>query len=716
MKGQQVKIQFKSWFAAALVPAVVASFPAFAADGQDADMEEITVVGAVSRYSATKSDTPILEIARSVSIETQQDLIDKGALDLADAYLYSPGVFGERYGFATRGDWLSVRGLGVPEYRDSLQALFGNYNNARPDIYTIEQVEILKGPASVLYGQGSPGGIVNIVSKTPKATAANEVVAEVGSFNRAQLGFDSTGPLTDDGKWLYRVVALHRDTETQTNYVDEKRTVFAPSITWRPTDATNITALVNVNRTDSDTGAQFFPIEGTLNPAPNGEFIDFDTYAGEPAFNRYNTDSTSVTLLADHQLNDIWSIETTARVTEGESDYNQAWPAFIGGDRYARNPDGSLYENGTVPRSFYLADNTSDQKAIDTRARAYFSTGTISHELMIGLQYQDVETDSDTAYMYALGYDFATGGPDANLGDRFWLNLFDPVFDSDVPDQSLIDQFYSDTPGSTTRDLGLYVNDQIDVGRLSISLGLRHDEVETETASTTQDDQATSYSIGALYAFDSGISPYASYAESFEPVVGTDGITGEPLKPREGEQVEVGLKYQPPGTRAYVTLAWFDIEESNLSNPNAIVGANSQQEGVSEVDGAELEALIPVGDFTLELNASRVNTKDPDGFQFASVPENQASAWLEWTPSLLSGFKSGLGVRYVGDSQNGADSLVTPSYTLVDMMVGYRLDNWTFRLNAHNITDKEYMATCLSRGDCFLGEKRSVVGTVSYNF
>ena len=680
------------------------------------DMEEITVVGAVSRYSATKSDTPILEVSRSLSIETREDLSDKGALNLADAYLYSSGVFGEQYGFATRGDWLSVRGMGVPEYRDSLQALFGSYNNARPDIFTIEQVEILKGPASVLYGQGSPGGIVNVVSKAPKAQASTRLTVEAGNNRHAEIGLDSTGKLTDDGTWLYRLVALYGDSESQVDYVGEERVVFAPSITWHPSDSTNITALLNVNRTDSDTGAQFFPIAGTLNPAPNGSFIDFDTYTGEPGFNRYDTDSTSLTFLADHQFNPVWSIESTARITRGESDYGQAWPAFIGGSRYVFEADGSLYGNGKVPRTFYVAEGQSDQAAIDTRARADFATGSVGHELMIGVQYQDVETDTDSAYLFALGYDFATGGPDATFGDRYWLNLFEPQYTGDIPDQAVIDTFFSDSPSSTTRDFGIYVNDQIDLGRLGISVGVRHDRVETRSAAATQRDDATSFSVGALYAFDAGFAPYVNYAESFEPVVGTDTLTGEPLKPREGEQVEVGLKYQPPGSRAFVTLAWFDIRESNLSNPNAIVGANSQQEGVSNVDGAEFEALLPIGDFSFELNASHVKTANPNGFSFASVPENQASAWMEWTPAAWAGFKSGFGIRYVGESQNGTDSLETPSYTLLDFMVGYRTGDWRFQVNAHNLTDKEYIATCLGRGDCFLGEKRTVVGSVTYDF
>jgi len=298
------------------------------------EIEEVVVTAAMTRYGATKSDVPIMEMARSVSIETQQDLLDKGALNLADAYVYSAGVTGERYGFATRGDWVAVRGLDVPEYRDSLQALFGNYNNTRPDIYTIEQVEILKGPASVLYGQGSPGGIVNVVSKTPREDQRNEIVVDAGNFSRRQIAADVGGALDDAGHWRYRLVAVYRDTDSQVDYVSEEARVLAPSLRYSPSADTEVTLLGTFQRNDNDTGAQFHSVYGTLLPAPNGEYIPWDAYTGEPGFNRYDTDSDSLTLLANHRINDVWSLEATARWTDGSSDYRQAWVSFFGGERY----------------------------------------------------------------------------------------------------------------------------------------------------------------------------------------------------------------------------------------------------------------------------------------------------------------------------------------------------------------------------------------------
>ncbi len=679
----------------------------------DEPIDEIVVEGRLSRFSATKSATPIMETARSVSIENHQQILDRGALNLADTYLYKPGVTGETFGFATRGDWVKVRGLDVPEYRDSLQGLFSNYNNTRPDIYTIEQVEILKGPASVLYGQGSPGGLVNVVSKLPGRDPHHELAIEYGNFDRIQIATDLNGTLDADGRWLYRLVALYRQSDSQVDFVAEDAIVFAPSITFHPSDNTDITLLANYQKTDSDSGAQFLPIFGTLLPAANGQFIDNNTYTGEPGFNRYNTETLSWSVLANHQINEIWSTEVTARASSGEADYQQAWSAFIGGDRYVRNPDGSLYQEGTVPRSFYLSEASSDQSAIDVRARADFDTGSVSHEMLFGLQYQDVSTDNDQSYNYAMGYNFS---PDPSTwDDRFWINVFNPVYGSVPTAAELLPLF--DAPEANTKDLGFYVSDRISIDNWRFTLGLRADDVETDTGTDTQKDDAISASVGVLYRFESGVSPYASYAESFEPVVGTDVVTGAALKPQEGRQTEVGLKYQHSSTPSYVTVAWFDIEQSNLPNPNSLPSAPSQQEGISKIEGIEIEGVIAMGDLYLEINASHLDTQSPNDFRLASIPEDQASAWLGYRPQgQLAGFKSGLGIRYVGESWDGTDTLKTASHTLADLMLGYEMQSWDFTLNVRNIADEEYFATCLSRGDCFPGENRTVIGKAIFKF
>ncbi len=713
----------------ALVMGLACAAPAWAQSSGEGDPEEsrqetVIVTGTTGSFGATKTETPIVETARSLSVETSDMFIDKGALKLAETLTYVAGVTAEPYGFSTRGDFPFSRGLSIPRYRDSIQELFGSYNSTRADVYTIEQVEVLKGPASVLYGQGSPGGIVNYVSKTPLEEFGGEIAAQVGNYEHYQIAGDVTGPVAgSDGKLLYRMVGLYRDTGTQIDQVDETTSVLMPSLSWLPTPDTKFTVIGLLQDTDSDAAAQFIPVDGTLTPhSVTGEYLDTNVYVGEPGFNRYNTESQQVTLLGEHRINDVFKLEGTALWRSGEADYHQAWPVFYG-PRYlnqileatpalqaAADLQGLTFTDTTVPRTFYQGDNTFDQLAGDLRLRAEFSTGDFDHHVLAGVQYQDVETDSDSAYYFGGG---------VLAGDfRYVLDLADPVY-GNYPDQATFDAIYSDTPASTVQDLGIYVSDQISYENWRFTLGVRSDNVENDSGTVVQEDDAISTSVGVLYRFDNGFAPYASYSESFETVVGTDTSTGNPLKPQEATQYEVGVKYEPRAFPGLITINYFDIEISNLDNPNSLPGAASQQEGVGKLKGFEFESHVQLEEVYLQAAISTLDAEDPNGFQLAAAPETQASLWASWRPEgRWSGFKTGTGIRYVGEtvSENGTLRYVTPDYTLGDLMVGYEWDTWDFQVNARNLTDEEYLTGCLTRGDCFPGQRRTVVASLRYKF
>ncbi len=687
--------------------------------------QETVVVTGITSFGATKSDTPIVETARSLSVETAEMFIDKGALSLSQVLTYVSGVTAEPYGFSTRGDFPQSRGLELPRYRDSIQELFGSYNSTRADTYTIEQVEGLKGPASVLYGQGSPGGIVNYVSKTPRETFGGELQAEIGNFDRYQVAGDVTGPVAGtDGKLLFRMVGLYRDTGTQVDPVDETTTVLMPSLSWLPTPDTRFTLIALVQDTESDAAAQFIPVEGTLFPLNDGSNLDYEVYAGEPGFNRYDTESQQLTLLGEHRINDTLTIEGTALWRSGEADYHQAWPTFTGAgqsrylnDILAANPalqaaadaQGLTFTDTTVPRTFYQGDNTFDQLAGDIRLRGSFTTGVLEHDILAGIQYQDVETDSDTARIYGGG---------ALAGDfRYVLDLKNPVY-GNYPDQSVFDALLNDTPAEKVQDTGIYVSDQISVGKWRFTAGVRADRVENDNGASTQDDDAISTSVGALYRFDNGLAPYVSYSESFETVVGTDN-QGNQFDPQEARQYEVGFKYEPRGIPGLITAAYYDIEISNLPNPNGLPGNASQQQGISTLKGFEVEGRLQLDEIFVQAAASTIDAEDPNGFKLAAIPETQASFWTTWRPDgPLEGFKAGAGIRYVGEtvSENGTVRYVTPDYTLGDLMVGYEWDQWDLAVNARNVTDEEYLTGCLTRGDCFPGLRRTVVANLRYKF
>ena len=691
--------------------ALIAASPALAQDvaetgdpAPDADGRTIIVTGALTDFGATKSDTPIVETARSISIETEQDFEEKGAQSLDDALTYSAGVTAEPFGFSTRGDFAQVRGLDAPEYRDNLQYLFGFYNTTRQDIYTLEQVEVLKGPASVLYGAGSPGGIINVVTKRPHGVTEGEVRLDYGSFDRKQIATDINVAIPGaEDKAQFRFVGLLRDADTQIDEVNDDKFVLAPALTLRPAPGTEVTILANYSKQESDTAHQFLPVTGTLFPSASGQEIDPYEYMGAPEFNAYDTESFALTLILEQQLSEAFSFEAVGRYVDSQADYRQAWVAFQG------NGVPRIDANGNGGWTFYLADNRSEQLAVDARLRGEFSTGPIDHELLVGVQRQDVFTDSDTAYLFAAGA----------------LNVFNPTY-AGAPTVEQVRQFQGNGPRNYVDSTGYYISDQMSWGSLVANAGVRFDDVTNRVENgATQEDDATSLSFGLLWRGPAGISPYVSYAESFEPVVGIDTITNQQLLPQEGRQYEAGIKWQPTGINALVTLSAFDIEVSNLPNPNSLVGGNSQQEGVSKVRGIEFEGNALIGGLRIDANVSYLDAEDPNGLPLTSISDWQASLFALYNfQGALEGLSLGGGIRYVGGNESNGLSAINGNLltyrvdgrTVGDLSIGYDFDRFELRLTARNITNEEYYAVCLVRGDCFPGEKRSINGSLTVNF
>lgn len=689
-------------------------------------LETVQVIGQTSTFGATKSEIPVLETPRSLTIITEEEFLERGALSLSNTLSYTAGVTGEAFGFATRGDFTSIRGLDAPEYQDNLQVLFGFYNNARADIYTLEQVEVLKGPASVLYGQAAPGGILSTISKVAgPGNQVNEVVLTAGSNDRYQAGVDFGFDLSGDGAWTARLVGLVRDSGTQVDFIDDDALVIAPSITYQ-NERASLTALFNFTDRESDTSAQFLPLAATACGSsdvsvsePNvcagstGEEVDISTYVGDPNFNKYDTQATTFSVFGTYQFNDFLNFEGTARYRDNEAEYDQTWISFLGDGNPRIFPDGTA-----IGRSWNSAPAGSTQFAFDARLRAKFETGPIRHEVLGGVNYQDVDTFVDRAFLYAQPTTF---------------NIFNPVYDgSEVPTDAQFDAVRARSETETVAT-DFYITDQMSIGKLIINAGIRFSSVESEDSASDQEDDETPITIGALYKTDFGLNPYISYSESFRATVGTDIVTNAALKPRQGEQIEVGLKYQHPGSRSYVTVAYFDLEEDNLVQ---FIAGGQTQPGLSiETEGFEIEALLNFGDFIVDFDFRNLDANDVDASGNStirsSLPENAGSIWVSWEPSVgeLSGFRFGAGARYASENEDNGTAflaangfaptpnrVVTDSYTLFDGLIGYTFNDVDFTLNVRNITDEDFYATCLSRGDCFLGEGRTITARAAYRF
>ncbi|MDX1636245.1 MAG: TonB-dependent receptor plug domain-containing protein, partial [Marinobacter sp.] len=254
--------------------------------------------------SATKTATAIEDTAQSISVITTDRIDDLGAETVQETLRYSAGVGAETFGLDSRGDWSRIRGFDPVIFLDGLQKTFGFYQSPRTEPFTLERIEILRGPASTLYGQGSAGGLINLVTKRPLEEQRTRLEIQVGNHDRKQLNIDTSGPLTDDGSLLYRLVAVGRDSDTQVNFVEDNRTVLTPSLTWRPNDQLEWTLIGNFQEDRTGSTTQFLPIEGTLKPAPHGlPRIPIDVFISEPGFDQYQTRERSGTSLLAFAVN-----------------------------------------------------------------------------------------------------------------------------------------------------------------------------------------------------------------------------------------------------------------------------------------------------------------------------------------------------------------------------------------------------------------------------
>ncbi|NYT70463.1 TonB-dependent siderophore receptor [Pusillimonas noertemannii] len=646
---------------------------------------------ATSSISASKTDIPLIETPQSVTVITADQIRDQGAQGLQDALNYAAGVRSDAYGLDSRSDNFMVRGASPSVYLDGLRTNFDYYTSTtRTEPFTLERIEVLRGPASMLYGQGSTAGVVNMVTKRPQAETSREVGIQYGSHNRRSIQADLTGAIDEDGKWLYRLVALGRKSDTMVDHVPDDRLVFAPSITWRPSNRTSLTLLALWQDDKSGSTAQFFPWEGTLLDNPNGQ-IPTNTFIGDPDWDRYDSSRRSIGWAFEHQLNDGWTIRQNARWSYNHVDYRSLYgDSFSLPGGWAADP----VNKRLIGRYAWGTDTTVRMAQADQHVQGKFDTGPVSHNMLIGMDYVYAKNEQSTA----------SEGPDTVP----LIDAFNPVYPAYTPPA-----FFGD-PAIRQRDMGFYIQDQMRLDNWILVAGLRHDRSEnTVDGSPSQVSRATSKRFGLMYAFPVGISPYVSYSESFTPQLGRDS-SGDAFVPLRGKQWEAGLKYESPDRNTLVNAAVYTLREENRLVSDPANPMQSIQAGETRTRGFELEVKTTVAR-QLDLIAN-YNYLDQDD-QLEGEPRHQASLWSKYRFAINNtpGFSVGAGVRWVSAFSDGSGPRV-PSATLVDAMVAYDTPQWRLALNANNVFDKTYVATCLERGDCWFGARRSIVASATYKF
>ncbi len=666
------------------------------------DIERVTAtVDVVARAgevsgSIGKSSITLLETPQSISVVTREELTLRAPLNMQEALRYSPGVRAEQYGFDARGDWASIRGGSFGQFLNGMRNLFGSYNNVRPEPFALEQIEVMRGPSSVLFGQGGFGGVINLVTKRPLDTPRGEVAVQLGSFGRKQIGLDLTGPAGRSGKLFYRLVGVGRDSGTQVNFVPDDRLLVSPALTYKPTQRTRLTLLGALQEDRMGSSVGFFPWQGTLLPNPLGQ-IHPSTFISEPAIDEYVSSARSGGYLFEHQFRRAWTVRQNFNYSHSRVSYQSLYSAFA--PRPVLQPD-----NRTLNRVAYFNKPFANSPTIDTNAETRFRTGFVRHTFLAGHDFQQASITGTTGS--------APTTP---------IDVFAPVYGNyTVP---VLAPFAK----SRQRQQGIYAQDQIKLGEhWSAMLGIRRDWAQAETvgnAASKLDSAATTGRAGIVYATGFGLVPYFSYTGSFLPVSGFN-FYNEPYKPQRGKQWETGIKFEAPNGRTLVNAALFDLRETNRRTPDPANPRNSIQVGEVQSRGGELEVRMrllrgfdAIGSYAYSLvRVTQSNSADL-GKRLATMPLHLGSIWVtkQWQMGANRLFV-GPGIRYTGSAFDGTDTLRTPSYTLFDAMVAWERGPWRINLNGANLADKIHLTACLARGDCFFGSRRNVTGGVSYRF
>jgi iron complex outermembrane receptor protein len=667
-------------------------------------IQEIIVEG-TRLESGSKSETFLIETPRSVSVVTADQIDLQGVDEVAAAMRYTPGVFAEYRGTDTTRQTPAVRGFINRDahmiYRDGMRARTSAQAHPDPDVFLLERMEIIRGPASALYGQNGPGGLIYTVTKRPTEEFFAEVEASAGSFSKYGGKLDFGGPIDAEGRFLYRFTGLVRDGDAQMDHLKEGRWLVAPAFTWRASDSTSLTFLAHFQKDDTHQGYGI-PASGSFLDNPNGRISD-EFFPGEPGFDRYEKDAASVGYFLEHTFANDWVLRHRVRYEDIDLAYDG-----INAVGFAPGSDRIL------SRISFVNVNAVSSLTSDNNLMMKFGSDAASHDVLLGLDYNTGSIEQTSTCCTP------TAGLDAFAPVYGQPVLIGPVSFAQDPDIS---------------QTGLYMQDQIKLlDRWIITLGGRYDWAETEIENgltgltTSQKDSKFSGQAGLLRLFENGFAPYVSVATSFEVLFGRK-FSGDAFDPTTGKQVEVGLKYQPKGSANFITVSAFDAKQQNLTTPDLEHLGFNMQTGELQSRGIEAEARGRFGNLNVtaaysltDAEITRSNTVNL-GMRPTLVPKNVASVWGDYliTDGGLRGLGFGAGVRYsdytFGDQIN---TIKVPSITLADAVLYYdfqgSMEGTRMAVNLSNLFDESYVSACLSATACYFGAQRNVTASIRYHW
>ena len=653
---------------------------------------------ATRSVSATRTDTSIHETPQSISVVSKDVVEDLGATRLQDALDYAGGV-GRANNFGGQGlTTFTVRGFTTGEFYRNGFPINRGYPNM-PDANTIERLEVLRGPATMLYGRGDPGGTFNVVSKQPLAERTVTLGSQLNDQGMKRGTLDASGPLDDEGRLAYRLNVLGKGGDTFRDHVETERYGVTPVITWQATDDTKVTF-------EGDFMRNNHPLDRGLTRFPNQRGTPSrDTFWGDKDAGKLHNDNNMAQLRFEHALNDNWTLGGGFQWFYGS----------LKGNAIEANGPGSLGADGrTLQRNFNYRKLEWTDKDYQLNLTGHFSTGGFDHTLLTGIEYEDYD------YKSIIQRSSAVAG-------TYPIDIFDPVYGQTRP-------ALTRTPTHDKENLKTYaafVQDQVALTeRLKVLAGARferfeHDYQNYVGKSWQAADNAVTPRLGVIYDLTDTVAVYADAARSFKPNTGASREGGG-FAPEKGKSYEMGVKWEALDRQLSVDAAIYQIEKKNVLTTDPVDNTFSVAAGQVRSRGFDLNVagnLTPewrvIGGYAyVDAEVTRDNTLR-SGTRLMNIPRNSFSLLnvYEFQDGALKGLGLGVGGKYVdqraGQTANTAFSM--DAYTVVDLL-GYYKVNERVRLNldVKNLFNREYEEGAFGNIYAYPGAPRTVQVGIAY--
>jgi len=673
------------------IPALTCPIAASANDAPPAEplaLEEMQVTASAERAdgpvqgyratrsaSATRTDTAIHETPQSISVVPAQVVEDIGATRLEDALDYAGGVErGNNFGGQGLTEFL-VRGFSTQEFYRNGFAVNRGYPNM-PDASTLERIEVLRGPASMLYGRGDPGGTFNIVSKQPQAELRTVLGSQVNTDGLRRGTLDTTGALDESAAFTYRLNLVAEGSDSFRDHVESERYNIAPVLRWQLSDDT---ALI----LEGDYLHNRHPMDRGLTRYPNqaGD-LSRDRFLGEESAGKLTNKNATTQLRLEHQLDSQWMLRGGIQYLDGSLD---------GG---AVENNGLASDGRTVGRNYSERWLNWNDLAVQANLEGHFDAAGLAHTLLLGVEFDEYNYDSLIR---------RSGG----LTSDFPIDLYDPVYGQPLPALTRTTTYDDEN----LKSYAFFVQDQIALTeRLKAQVGARLERFEqrydnklTPAGSWDQAHNAVSPRFGLIYDLTEELAVYANTSRSFKPNRGADR-SSQAFDPEKGIAHEVGIKYELPEHDLSVTAALFHITKENVLTSDPLDSNYQVAAGEARSRGFDISVagnITPqwrvIGGYAYvdaEVTESS-NASMPTGTRLANVPRHSFNLLdtYEFAEGPLAGLGVGMGVKYVGDRKGGASSTAfdMDAYTTVDLLAYYPLtERVRLNLNLNNVFDEEY--------------------------